>query len=259
MSAVSQDLTVGFVLGLFFFVLPIASVWVRRSLRLRLLKHVFPLEPEGSGQVKIHVRASLDEIEFGRNPATMRGYTHCCDVHAVTLVHQTFEHLPAEVEFDYFPEIGTDMKNILIIGCSSRSSVSNELGRELKRRHIRVSGNKQHAYFRTPSGIEYHCEHAEVANRTIVAKDAAVIMRRKTEGGKTILLCGGLHTQGSLAALEVALLPEFQKRVRGRKLKQFIQFVTVDGIVEGPKAGLGILRQSIAWKNLPLVDLDDGQ
>lgn len=259
MNGIPQDIAIGFALGLFFLIVPWLWVLGNRYSRIRLLRHVFPLNLKEETRLCIHVRASLDQIDFGANPSTMRGYTHACDVQALVRVIETFKNLPVDVEFDYFPEIRADMKNILIIGCSSRSSVSNELGRELKKRNIRVHGSKKHAYFREPTGGKFHCEHISREGHYIVSKDAGVVMRKVSESGMTILLCGGLHTQGSLAAMEVALSIEFQKKVRKRKLRQFVQFVTVDGVISGPKAGLGIVRQSVAWKNLPLIDLDDGR
>jgi hypothetical protein len=259
MSEAYQDIAIGFAIGLFFLIAPALWVWGSRNAALSLLKHVFPLTSTGAWRPLVHVRASMDQIVFGSNPPTMRGYTHSCDVQAVIRAFEALEKLPARIEFDYFPEIKAEMKNVIIVGCSSRSSVSNDLGRELNRRNIRVHGKDEHAYFREPSGDEFHCEHIESEGRSIVSKDAAVVMRKVSENGMTILLCGGLHTQGSLAAMEVALSSEFQRKVRKRGLKQFVQFVTVECVVSGPKAGLGIVRQGVSWKNLPLIDLDDGR
>ena len=232
----------------------IPEVWGRwrRLATLRLRGYVFPTVGADSGKPIIHIRASFEEVSFGTNPPTLRGYTHAGDLQAVMNIYEAFDRLPVRIKFDYFAQITREMRNIVIIGASSRSDVSRDLGQELSARNIRILGDGEHAHFRDSALVEYRCVHAEVDGRFIVTKDIGVIFRKRTETGALILLCGGIHTFGSQAAAEVAALPEFQKRVRKAGYDQFVQFVTVEVIRLGPLAGLGIKDDTICWKDLPL-------
>lgn len=221
-------------------------------IKLGLVGNVFPAKSFDGEIPLVHLRTSFDEIVFGTNPPTLRGYTHSGDVEAAMKIFQLFNALPVEIEFDYFPEIRADMKNVIIVGASSRSDVSRELGQELYELGVRVHGKNEHAHFCDASGQTYRCEHKLHNDQMIVTKDAGVIFRKITDTGATVLLCAGLHTFGSQAAAEVALSDDFQRKIRKLRLTQFIQFVTVDVNSSGPRAGLGLIRQSIRWKDLPL-------
>lgn len=166
-----------------------------------------------------------------------------------------FEKLPAKIEFDYFPEIKPGMKNVVVLGASERSDISRDLGAELAKRGIKVYGNGVHAHFRDSSGNEYRCEHVEADGKMIVSKDAGIIFRKQTHTGATILLCAGLHQFGTQAAAEVALSEEFLEKVRKKRFKQFVQFVMVDVVTQGKRAGLGIVGDSVRWRDLPLQDI----
>lgn len=249
------DVVLGFVFLGLGWLLPAASIAFTKRLQLGLARHVFPADAANSSKPLIHIRASFDEVVFGENPPTLRGYTHSGDVQAVVQIFRYFDDLPVELEFDYFPEIRPEMKNVVIVGLSSRSDVSRELGQMLYDLGIRVRGEKQHAYYRDRAGGEYRCEHREVDGRHITTKDAGIIVRRRTENGATILLCGGIHTFGSQAAVDVALSKPFQRLIRKRKLDEFVQFVTVDVQQGGSRAGLVAVRPSIRWKDLPLQPL----
>lgn len=232
-------------------VLPLWHIGERR-LSLSRMSRVFPVSSERNEWPIIHLRASFDEVMYGEHPPTLRGYTHTGDVHGLLAIYKSFENLPVRLEFDYFTEIDRAMKNVVVIGASSRSEVSHELGRELYERGIRVHGVDEHAYYRDRSGREYRCEHKKTGRRAIVTKDVGILYRRNAQSGVGILLCGGIHTFGSQAAAEVALMPDFQRRVQKSGLAEFIQFITVDVIDNGDRAGLGIIRQSIRWDTLPL-------
>lgn len=52
-------------------------------------------------------------------------------------IAEEFDELPVKLDFDYFPEIRRDMKNVVVVGASSRSDVARDLGSELNRRGIR--------------------------------------------------------------------------------------------------------------------------
>ena len=235
---------------------PVAFVaWQARRKR-KLAGAVFPVFADWGITPKIHLRASFDELTHGRNPPTLRGYTHSGDVQAVMSIAHFFDPLPVEIEFDYFPEIREGMRNVVIVGASSRSDVSREMNAELERRGIRIPGNASHAHFVDRSGKEYHCEHRESDGGSIVTRDAGIIYRRTVDSGLTILLCAGLHTFGSQMAATVALMPEFQQKVRRRRLKEFVQYVTVDVVSSGDKAGLAPIRLSLRWKDLPLEKIE---
>jgi hypothetical protein len=235
--------------------LPTVLHGIRQRFALRLARHVFPLQADGDDVSTIHIRASLDEIMYGTNPETLRGYTHSGDMLGVMSIVGHFDLLPVELEFDYFDEIRDEMKNVVLLGASSRSAVSRELTKELYNRGIRVRGENRHAFFRDPSGKNFHCEHAEVGGNTIVSRDVGVIFRKISDNGTTVLLCGGIHTFGSQAAAEIAVTKEFQRFIKKRKIREFAQLVTVDVITSGDRAGLGILRHTIRWKNLPLIKI----
>lgn len=251
----------GIVSGIVFMVAgwALPELWSRFWLQqqLRLAGKVFPTNSSGGAIPTLNIRASFDEIVFGTNPPTLRGYTHSGDVQGVMSIAEFFDNLPVEIEFDYFPEIRDDMKNVVIVGVSSRSDVARDIGAELYRRQIRIRGDQEHAHFRDEMGREYRCEHKDVGGRMIVTRDVGIIFRKMTDTGATILLCGGLHTFGSQAAAEVALSKEFQRKVKRKRLNQFVQFVTVDVMTSGDRAGLALVRQSIRWKDLPLQPVND--
>lgn len=225
--------------------------------RRRLAGYVFPVFTDARGNdPTIHLRASFDELVAGSHPPTLRGYTHSGDVQAIMSIADFFDPLPAKIEFDYFPAIREGMRNVVVVGGSSRSDISRDLTAELAGRGLRIPGQNSHAYFRDKSGREYQCEHIESDRGVIVTKDAGIIYRRTIDSGLTVLLCAGLHTFGSQAAATVALLPEFQRKVRRSGFKQFVQFVTVDVIKSGDRAGLAPVRQSLRWKDLPLEKIE---
>lgn len=225
--------------------------------RRRLAGYVFPVFTDARGKDPvIHLRASFDELVAGSGPPTLRGYTHSGDVQAIMSIADFFDPLPAKIEFDYFPEIREGMRNVVVVGGSSRSDVSRDLTAELDRRGVRTRGQNAHAYFKDKAGREYRCEHAETDRGVIVTKDAGIIYRRTIDSGLTVLLCSGLHTFGSQAAATVALLPEFQRKVRNSRYKQFVQFVTVDVVASGDRAGLAPVRQSLRWQDLPLEKIE---
>lgn len=246
------DVILGLVLMVLGWAIPATWTIARRRLQLGLAKRVFPAESSDNRRPVLHLRASFDAVEFGQNPPTLRGYTHSGDVQAIVRIFEFFDDLPVKLEFDYFPEIRHDMRNVIIVGLSSRSDVSRELAEELYSFGVRVKGDGNHGFYKDAAGVEYRCAHAEKSNGFIVKADVGVVVRRKTESGCTILLCGGIHTFGSQAAAEVALSRDFQKRVKKSKLEEFVQFVTVDVQQSGDRAGLAAVRQSIRWKDLPL-------
>jgi hypothetical protein len=223
----------------------------------RLAGHVFPVFSDARGRDPvIHLRASFDELLNGTNPPTLRGYTHGGDVQAIMSIASFFDPLPVTIEFDYFPEIREGMKNVVVVGASSRSDISRDLNAELHQRNIRIPGTDSHAHFRDKAGNEYRCSHQDSAKGALVTKDAGIIYRRTIDSGLAILLCAGLHTFGSQAAATVALMPEFQKMVRRSGFKQFVQFVTVDVVSSGDRAGLAPVRQSLRWNDLPLEKIE---
>ena len=220
---------------------------------------VFPIQRGDDGKRVMHVRASLDMVPFGRNPETTRGYTHIGDVLSVTLLAQHFDDRPVRFEFDYFSEIRPSMKNVVLLGLSSRSPGSKEISKDLYARGIRVRSENSHAFFRDSGGTAYRCAEEECMidgqRHLIVTEDCGVIVRRVLDSGTVVTILGGIHTQGTYAATQIALSREFQQRVRKRRLKEFIQFVTVEGITSGPTAGTGI--HNIRWKELPLESLEN--
>jgi hypothetical protein len=236
-------------------VMPIIWQRWRRFRALRLASCVFPTKPGEDAKPVMHLRASFDRVEYGENPPTLRGYTHSGDMLGAIGIIQHFHNLPVDVEFDYFPEIRHGMKNVVLLGASSRSDVSREVATELYSRGIRVRGQNEHAHFCDPTGKQYRCEHLQIDGKHIVTRDAGVIFRKVADSGIEILMCGGIHTFGSQAAAEVALSAEFQKRVKRAKCKEFVQFLTVDVMTSGERAGLALMEQSIRWKDLPLVKL----
>lgn len=238
----------------------IAGWFVREQWRywkLTRLGCVFSFQREPKHRPVIHVRASLDLIAYGRNPETMRGYTHVGDVLSSMQLARHFDALPVHFNFSFFSEISASMKNIVLIGVSSRSAVSREIGLELYARGIRVRGDNRHAFFKDANGDVYDCNEVEaVINGTkynIVERDSGVIVRRVLESGAVVTLFGGVHTQGTFAATQVALTSGFQTRVRKSGHREFIQFVTVRGYTAGPSAGLGI--HDIQWQAMPLHPL----
>jgi hypothetical protein len=226
--------------------------WGRRKYVLSLASHVFPTNRDSQQRAQIHLRTSLDCIEYGENPSTLRGYTHSGDMVGAMAVMKYFHDLPVDVEFDYFSEITNDMKNVVLMGASSRSDVCREIAADLYDRGIRVRGTNVHAYFRDASGKEYHCEHSECGGKHIVTKDVGLIFRKISDTGVDVLLCGGIHTFGTQAAAHVALSADFQRKVRKSRLREFVQFVTVDVIRSGDRAGLALQQHTIRWRDLPL-------
>lgn len=256
-SSDAFNLAVNIALVIVGWALPKIWDWTYSRFRLRMLGIVFPTTPGGGGNVCIHVRASLDELEFGSNPPTLRGYTHSGDILAVMDIMEHFRGLPAKIDFDYFSEIKEMMRNVVIIGGSKTSDISRDISKELITRGYRRDGDAAHAYYLDPSGKEYHCEHIVHDGKNIVSKDAGIIYRTRSDNGCEILFCGGLHTFGSQAAVAVALSKDFQKKVRETKARSFLQFVTVEIATDGPRAGLALKRQSIRWREFPLVELED--
>jgi len=238
-------------LGIF---LPILWIKFHHYKHLNLIKLVFPVHSDGASIPKIHLRVSLDEIIFGEYPGTLRGYTHSGDLLGAMNIIKYFHDLPVDVEFGYFSEIGMKMQNVVLLGASSRSDVSREVASVLYKNNIRVRGSKEHAYFMDPSGRTYKCCHTVLDKRVIVTHDAGVIFRKIFENGSTVLMLGGIHTFGTQAAAEVAMSDEFQLKVKQRNLTEFVQFVAVDVVKSGRRAGLDIIRQNIRWRELPLID-----
>jgi hypothetical protein len=93
----------------------------------------------------------------------------------------------------------------------------------------------------------FNCTHDAAKPGYPVTRDPGMIYRY-THNDKEILVCRGLHSFGTAAALEVALMKEFHERVKRSRAREFLQFVSVE-----VNEGLYVNTGAIAWQGYPLI------
>ncbi len=76
-------------------------------------------------------------------------------------------------------------------------------------------------------------------------------MRKPIDDNKIVLLLGGLHMQGTLAATKVALSLKFQEAVKKSKNKFFVQLVKTSVL----KDGFTLAPKKTIWEKYPIIGL----
>lgn len=165
-------------------------------------------------------------------------------------------NLPLELHFDYNVVSSEAYKSWILLGLSRKTmlppDIYDRIDAETGIRVVKTTNSPlfHHQFLRGPDGTEYHCEHVPDSNfESRVIRDYGLIYRSVLDNGVSLLLCGGIHTFGTLAAVEVAFSDEFRKRAAIAKRFGFAQIVEV-GVRED---GINIDRNSIRWKTLPFV------
>lgn len=213
----------------------------------KLIRNVFPVTNDDN---EIEVKCSVTKTLSGKNPPSLRAYVHSAETLALQKVAKYLGDISIRLKFSSFygrPQEGT---NLLLIGSGAYNELSEEIMKEMgELSYVRPSSS--HAYFAYKDKI-FRCEHSTDDNRS-VKKDYAVILRKPVWENKIVLLLAGIHMHGTQAAIEVAMSPSFQKRIRKSRNKYFVQLIEVNVANDG----LSIALNGVRWTNLPFIGLTD--
>jgi hypothetical protein len=223
--------------------------------RLRRLRRILPIS-DVSTQKDVLIRPSLEIQPAGMNGKSKRAYTHSSETIALQKIAEDLANLPLNLHFNYDVVAAEKYSSWILLGLSRKTILPKEIYDQLESETgIRVVKTTRgptfnHQFFRGPDGTEYHCEHVpDPAYESRVTKDFGLIYRSVLNNGASVLLCGGIHMYGTLAAVEVAFSEEFQKRAAKARNFRFAQIVEV----QVREDGINIDRTSIKWKSLPFV------
>lgn len=245
---------IGAVLGAIFglVVERLKALYISR-VQLRKFRHVLPLSKLTGGV--IHIRPSRDIIASGNGGKSKRAYTHSAETIALHQISRTVKHLPITLDFQYDDIDTSDGNGWIIFGTSRRmSKLTNALIDHINMDFsIRIEkGVNSHGYFKSADGNEYHCEHtSDDKYESRVTKDYGIIYRGAFDDGVLVLLCGGIHMFGTLAAVETAFSDKFIDRVKHDHASEYVQLVEV-GVHED---GINIISESKRWEDLPFAML----
>lgn len=229
--------------------------YIHPRYRLRRLRRILPIKDLAT-QRHILVRPSLEILKEGKNGKSKRGYTHSSETIALQKIAKMLANLPIELHFDYNVVASESFKAWILLGLSRKTmlpaDIYDRIHSETGIRVVKTTNAPifHHQFIRVDDGSEYHCEHLPDPDyESRVVKDYGLIYRSVLENGVALLLCGGIHTFGTLAAVEVAFSEEFQKRAAKARNFAFAQVVSV----RVRDDGINIDKTSIQWENLPFV------
>lgn len=218
---------------------------------LRKLRQVLPVQ-DLPLKSSIRIRPSLEIIVAGSPKRSKRAYTHSCEVLALHKLYGKLHGLPVNISADYSETIQMVDANWILLGLRRNNPLSETMVNELMARTdlaLVVSGGGE-PYFRSSTAnneASFKCEH----DGDRVTKDYGIIYRKTMGTGNIWLLCAGIHMYGTQAALEIALNPDFIRKIRKNRCTQFIQLVEV----EVDKSGI-MINPDIKWKTLPLICIE---
>ncbi len=210
-----------------------------------LIKEVFPVTLDDN---EIEVKCSVTVKMDGRNPASLRAYVHSAETLALQKVAKYLDDVSIKLKFSSFYGRPQEDRNLLLIGSGSYNELSEDIMRDMGELSYNRSPNS-HAYF-TYQRKKFTCIHSNDTYHRVI-QDYGVILRKPVWESKIVLLLAGIHMHGTLAAVEVAMSSEFQKKIKEIGYQYYAQLLKVTVA----KDGLSLALNGIDWKNLPLIEL----
>ncbi len=212
----------------------------------RLISKVFPFT---SADTQLEVKCSLKKTQDGKNPPSLRTYVHSAETLALQKIAKHLHGHDVALNVGSFYSIPQEEKNLLLIGAASYNELSKHILECIDGFSIYHYDNHHARY--EHNGEIYECVHKEFEDGSKVTDDYGLVVRKKLSDGHYVLLLGGIHMHGTLAAADVAITRDFQRKIRKKKLREFIQLVRVRVADDG----LSLIKSSIEWDNLPLIEI----
>lgn len=211
-----------------------------------LISKIFPFTNADS---ELEVKCSLKRIQGGENPPSLRAYVHSAETLALQKIAKHLHGHNISLNVISFYSVPQEEKNLLLIGAASYNELSKHIldgVTEFQIKHYK----DQHDSFEY-NGESYSCKHQLSNTGSKVTEDYGIILRKRLSEDHLVLLLGGIHMHGTLAAAEVAMKKEFQRKIRKKKYREFIQLVRV----RVAEDGLSLINSSIEWDELPLLQI----
>lgn len=212
----------------------------------RLISKVFPFT---NSDTQLEVKCSLKKIQDGKNPQSLRAYVHSAETLALQKIAKHLHGHDVTLNVVSFYSIPQEKKNLLLIGAASYNELSKHILEGID--EFIIHYYKDHHANYEHNGKIYECSHTAFENGSKVVVDYGLVVRKKLSDEHYVLLLGGIHMHGTLAAAEVAITRDFQRVIGKKKFKEYIQLVKVNVADDG----LSLITSSIDWKNYPLIEI----
>lgn len=212
---------------------------------VKSLRAVFPFTKQSP---KFSVKCSMKIIKDGTNPPSLRSYVHSAEIMALHKIAKSFHEKPVTIKFDSFYSSPQENQNLLLIGASAYNEISRHIMADMGPLSL-CKSNDSHSFFKL-NKTEYRCKHTSCDNAKVV-EDYGIILRKSVYENNIVLLLGGIHMHGTLAAAEVALSSKFQQTVKESKNRFFVQLVKTSVMEDG----FSLAPNAIIWEDYPLIVL----
>lgn len=216
----------------------------------RLISNVFPFTRSDS---QLEVKCSLKRMQDGKNPPSLRAYVHSAETLALQKIAKHLHGHNVTLNVISFYSVPQEEKNLLLIGAASYNELSKHILADVNEFKI-IHNEDCHTIYECEGG-KYTCSHATTEDGSKVTEDYGIVLRKRLSDEHFVLLLGGIHMHGTLAAAEVAMTRKFQSKIKKNKLREFIQIVRVRVADDG----LSLIKSSVEWECLPLIQIGKGK
>ncbi|HCW07624.1 MAG TPA: hypothetical protein DGG95_09710 [Cytophagales bacterium] len=213
------------------------SIKFRNPSSYELLNAVFPVGQLGS---RLPFQCSQTKAERkGCSPKTIRTYVHSAEVIGIIEILTKLMEFGVSLDLSHFNDRFIEDERLLLIGGSRYNPRTENIVKNLNPIEWKERQKGRHSFFRNVKDkkLIFDCRHGVDGK---VTNDSGAIIKISNETPKQdILFLMGIHMHGTLGAIEVALMEDFQKRVLDSGYNSFIQMVKV----EVAKDGLTVLKK----------------
>lgn len=237
-------------------------------IRLGRLRHVFPVSDVNMWKLisekdrTFSVRCSIvsPKLPEGDKPKTIRKYVHSAEVLALSRLMRELRPGFIALNMDnFYGNTSTfEDSNLLLLGLNRNNKLTEsillKLDKYTKGRVRYVQSRNGHPYFSykedNANKKKCCCDSVKEEQTQQVHKDCGVIIRAPRPGSnnKVVLILGGIHMHGTLAATILALDKKFQKSVK--KEKYFVKLIEVS-----VPDGINVENQNINSEKYQLVPI----
>ena len=224
----------------------------------------------------IYIKSSLVHSSEGANPPSYRTYVHASELMAIGKLVEDSARVYTRIDFSKLEDENiklADNESVIFFGGYRH----NEYLKDIVGKYM-VGDEGSHGCVRY-GGSEYLCEHrdeivykkdgfvklrknsdkygdnrnpTEDFSTSFVTKDYGLIMRVKING-KIMVILAGKHMHGTFGAAMVFMNTEFQKKIKQKKYKYFVQLVEVNV----NDNGIDVDSDKINWQAYEPIELKE--
>lgn len=211
---------------------------------------------------KLYVRASVYEKDEGDVPGdkpSRRAYVHSAEVSALVELLKEVAPLPIDVQFLVGEDTWPVRSNFLFLGGDYHQPTARGVYDRLREVGVlKVPGALGESFEHYAYGDKiFGCKYREVGGGggrkqvAIIEEDSGLIYRYRNDLEDEILYCAGIHMHGTAAALATAINSEFQRKIDGLGLTEFVQFVKVRVSTNG----IAVDLRNAVWKDFEPINV----